>query len=499
MSEKSESTEVLTAIGESIPGFEHNGSIYYVSQCETMLAVKLNDGVYIYDVSADVWKVITIIETNIDISNIELYKDRVVLSGDTWGTRLGKLSIYNVADGSVILECEHPYMYIGLDLQGDDLFLAHKDGLTHLNIENGTFTDVGFVPDPKSPERTHGMYNSYGKDVVVSDNYVYINGRHIGVNVFKREENNQLVFIKSVGPRYTPTKMQWLKEQETLLLLGDTVVLVVDVTQPEKPKMLPTASFKKSEVELGLWDGDNFLTLVSPISQRKKIKLASIDLTDAPTLVDEYTFAREDDASPKAIVLNGHRLTIIYSETMSVFEYAGFSKGHSDKFEAAIKELRNSDSGALISSTLDSLAALNKKLLVKNIAANLEKSFKSWAKTKPEGVLESVNFEWPGHVAEPADYNAQAYATSDQFSLSGFNVGFAYQIVDQLDINDQRIEETISEVQAIADDLTYSVFKEAFAVAAKSTAFKKLNKADVLSFTMNSHEDTPIEVFNYTS
>jgi len=494
LSEKSESTEVLTAIGESIPGFEHNGSIYYVSQCETMLAVKLNDGVYIYDVSADVWKVITIIETNIDISNIELYKDRVVLSGDTWGTRLGKLSIHNVADGSVIFECEHSYSNLGLDLQGDDLFIAHKDGLTHLNIENGTFTDVGFVPDPKSPERTHGMYDSYGKDVVVSDSYVYINGRHIGVNVFRREENNQLVFIKSVGPRYTPTKMQWLKEQETLLLLGDTVVLVVDVTQPEKPKMLPTASFKKSEVELGLWDGDNFLALVSPISQRKKIKLASIDLATTPTLIDEYTFPREDDAAPKAIVLNGKRLTIIYSETMSVFEYAGFSKGHSDKFEAAIKELRNSDSGTLISSILDSLEALNQKMLVKSIAAELEESFKSWIKSSPSAVLKGANFEWAGRAAEPANYYTEDFSYPN--SLSGFNVGFAYEIVDQLDTED---DELMSELQDLADELTYSVFKDAFAIATKSTAFKKINKADELSITMNNHDDEPTEVFSYTS
>jgi len=503
LSETNETKEVLTLCkNQTIPGFEHNGNIWDVSKHGSKLAIKFNDEIHIYDVSAEQWKVVTIIKNKIKINNIALYEDRIVLSGDVYGERNGELSIHNVSDGSVLFECEHSYASIGLDLKDNDLFLAHNGGITHLNIENGLFTDVGFVPQSKDSERIHGMYGGYGKDVVISDNYVYINGRHVGVNVFKREQDNQLAFIKRVGPRYTPTKMEWLKTEETLLLLGDAHVLVVDVTNPEKPKSLPTVSFKKGEVELGLWDGDKFLALIEPISQDKKMKLAAIDLATTPTLLDEYIFTREDRARPQAIVLNDKRLTIIYSDTMSVFEYAGFSNGHSEKFETAIKALRSSEYAPEISSILDALSALNKKVLVKSIASELEKSFKAWTKSNPEDVLESVNFEWPGHVASPPDYDAEGYATSNGvngLSFYGIEVDFAYEIVDQLGTDNEELDDIFDELQGIADDFTYSVVREAFEIAVKSNAFKKLKKEDALNFTMNSHDDGPIEVYNYLS
>jgi hypothetical protein len=272
---------------------------------------------------------------------------------------------------------------------------------------------------------------------------------------------------------------------------------------------LPTVSFKKSEVECGVWDGETFLALVRPISQDKKMKLASINLTLTPTLLNEYTFAREDGATPKAAILNGKRLTILYRENISVFEYAGFPADSSDKFLKMLQELRGGEFAKLISPVLDSLQALDKKALIKKVAAELEKSFKDWNEQIPEESLEKANFEWPGQAASPADYQAVGYGTSKESHqvdfTEGFDAGFAYSLIDNFildsgkDSDDETLVEAVEDLRALADDFTCSVVTEAFTIAVKSDSFKKLNKGEALSFTMNSHDDSPVEIYSCDS
>jgi len=299
---------------QKISGYDYDQDIDWAAAHGDRLAFGSGWKTYLYDTGDPSWRLIETIETLFHPSAIKFDDDRLVIGGEPWmGQKPGGVRLVEPKDGTTLFERELDLENFGLGLRGNHIFIAHDKGIAHLDVSTSELTEsVGFVPDRNDPTKQHGMYDSYGKDLVVGEEHVFVNGRHVGVNAFHRGDNESLEFLKKVGPTYTPTQMEWLERDQSLLLLGDTHVLAFDVQKPAKPKKLASISFKKSEVECGVRDGDLLYVLVRPIFKETRLILATIELGPAPALVNEQTFDCEDRASPRALVKNGDQLRALF-------------------------------------------------------------------------------------------------------------------------------------------------------------------------------------------
>jgi hypothetical protein len=299
--------------------------------------------------------------------------------------------------------------------------------------------------------------------------------------------------------------MTWLEPERSLLLLGDAHVLVVDVSKPEKPKKLPTVSFKKGEVECGALVGDALQAVVRPIGRDDKLILAAIEMTPAPKLLGEQTFDLGEEARPRVAVMNKQRLSILFTkQPPALFEFAGIRGGARDRFARALAQARAGENASVLAETLDALEALDIEGTTKKIASDLEAAFEQWERDCKDTPLSVINFEWPGAASYPPDYGTMGYGYAEDessvFEYSrGFDVGFAFELVDELadetESEDDENRGAVEELRAVASHLAYQVVADAFEIAVKSESFARLNKAATLTFTMNSHDDSPVEVY----
>lgn len=209
--------------------------------------------------------------------------------------------------------------------QGNYVNFYVLEGIIYVMIDKAIYTvdQTNTISKVIDLSNEYEMMFNYPMDIKVNKNKLYMAFRHCGLYVYERSELDQSYEFQSNHKPvngYTPTYMQWLNPEESILLIGNDNVVKYDLTNSKKLKRFKAAKIAKSEVFGGEIKRENELFIAANKISKGKFVTGVIGLDDkgiqlvnTPKL--EYKIREKFGEDIKGIILKDNYLLIIGKET----------------------------------------------------------------------------------------------------------------------------------------------------------------------------------------
>lgn len=166
---------------------------------------------------------------------------------------------------------------------GEDLYVTHDNGVAWLDPTTRAPVHLFDVPNDD-------FFGSYPTALAASGEHLFVVGRHAGVNVFRRTDRTTFTFVRTAQRGYAPTSCLWWAPG-VLLLTGNEDVIPLDVSVPEKAKLLKSCKLPKLDIDGPLCRvSEREAFVAGPNVRTGDLTVASLDLSNplAPKVLEAH-------------------------------------------------------------------------------------------------------------------------------------------------------------------------------------------------------------------